>query len=110
VSLTFVAENTQATTVGTLHTLSSPAGPGVYVLTVDVSALAADERLELRAQVKVLTGGTFKTYLMTAIDGPPSSEDAVYESVPVTAYYGCIFTLKQVNGLSRSFPWHVDQL
>lgn len=109
-ALTTVSENTQAATPGTEHTLQAITTAGVFVLTVDVLNLGVDEVLELRAKVKALTGGTIRTYGPWPIIGPGNSEDAEYISVPVVGYYGVTFTLKQLNGSSRNFPWRIDQL
>lgn len=109
-ALSTIAENTQAATPGTEHTLQAISTAGVYVLTVDVLNLAADEVLELRAKVKALSGGTIRTYGPWPIIGPGNAEDAIYESIPVVGYYGVTFTLKQLNGSGRNFPWRIDQL
>lgn len=100
-----VAHGTQTATVGTEHTLNAATASGVYVLLVDVNALAADETVELRMKCKVLTGGTIRTFAYVPVLGPANTDDMVYISVPVPSQFGVTATLRQVNGTGRAFDW-----
>ncbi len=103
---------TQSATVGTEHTLSSISTAGVFQLVVDLSNLAAGDVVEIRHKRRVLSGGT-----LLGAGGPTlyvdaqAAEDAVHESAPfgndLTSVVGVEFTLKQVAGTAKSFPWKV---
>lgn len=102
------SSGTQTATVGTEHTLATPATLNTRVLSVDLTNMALGDVVELRIYVKVASGGsqvlyTVSTYAHTQI------EDAVI-SVPVPMPYGGQFTLKQTAGTGRSFPWNIQTL
>lgn len=114
--ITVKASGTQTATLDSTHTLLSTTDPGVFVFSVDVSALAVNsgvgEYVELEILRKVLTGGTvrrvhFATYQAGLIDSP------ITQSIAVVAPFGADFKLKQPTtsgGSGRSFPWSVEQL
>lgn len=104
-ALTTDSSGTQTATIGTEHSLAASTTAGTFVLAVDISNLAADEVLELRLKIKVLTGGTIRVTEMNSIRGPAAADGMIYRSVPVSGIWGCTATLKQLNGTGRSFDW-----
>ena len=110
-TVTVKDSNTQSATPGTEHTLTTITDAGVYALLVDADALADGEILTLRAKMAVLGSGTLRYfYVGTVIGTLPADEEGLI-SVPIP-YHGVastslVFTLQQVNGSGRSFPWSV---
>lgn len=96
-----------ATAGGTIDTLLSTTDAGVYVLTVDLNALADGEIVELRINRKVLTGGTVRTAYPASYTGVAPDDEKVAVSVPIASAFGAVFTLRQLNGTGRAFPWEV---
>jgi hypothetical protein len=100
---------TQSATVTTEHTLgSSITTAGTYVLMVNTTNMVAGDELELRAKVKVLTGGS-ETVLFIASYAHAQSEP-IKVSIPVVSLYSVSFTLKQTAGTSRNFEWNIISL
>lgn len=110
-AVTAQANGTQAATVGTEHVLADVAIAGTFTLHVDGSVLAAGDSLELRIYQIVLTGGTRQVAYYARYDGVQSVDDTIKISVPIsndlTDAGSLRFTLKQVAGTGRSFPWKV---
>lgn len=107
---TVKSSGTQSATVGsTPDTLLSTTDAGTYILTVDVSALQDNETVVLRIRRKVLTAGTVRTAYAWAITGTVPADNHIQISVPITCAFGADFTLNQINGTQRSFPWEVIQ-
>ena len=114
------SSGSQTATLDTEHTLLATTDPGVYVLSVDVSALAVNtassqghpEIVELRVKKKVRTGDTIRqVYFATLLGG--ALVNPIIESPPISAPFGATFTLKQItttSGTGRAFPWSVEQL
>lgn len=107
-AVTVASDGTQTATPGSEHTLYGPTTAGVYVLVVDANALAGVEVLELRAKEKVLSGGTERTVTIQSF--PSGLTEPITRSIPYTWPYGGTFTLTQVGGSSRSFPWSVHKV
>lgn len=112
--------NSQTATLDTLHTLLSTTDAGVYVLSVDISALQVNvsagvgtgEVIELTILKKVRTGDTVRQiFFATYVAGLVS--DPIVQSIPVSAPFGADFKLKQpttAGATGRAFPWSVEQL
>lgn len=110
-TVTVNSSGTQSATPGTEHTLATITTAGVFTLLVDADALADGEILTLRIKAAVLGSGTVRVfYCGTVIGTLPADEEGLI-SVPIpypgTASTSLVFTLQQVNGSSRSFPWSV---
>lgn len=103
-----VTDGTQTAIPGTEHTLNAPTASGIYVLVVDCNALSGTEVVELRAKEKVLSGGTERVVTLSAF--PAGLTEPIARSIPYTWPYGGTFTLTQVGGSSRSFPWSVHKV
>ncbi len=105
---------TQTAVIGTEHELASTGGANnlpaqtVYVLSVDCSAMAVGDILELRLYAKGKTGGTSRVYdTQTLID---VQADPLFLSVPIPAASYARMTLKQTAGTGRAFDWSVIAL
>jgi hypothetical protein len=90
------------------YTLATITTAGVYVLAVDTSAMVKGDEVEVKIKVKVLTGGTTRTYLVAALQNVQGSP--VVLSLPIPVLWEGVFTLNQVAGTTRSFPWEIIQL
>ena len=116
------ASGTQTAVIGTEHTLNGSAFTtlGTYVLSVDTRNMVNGDEVELRALVKTLTGDT-QGFLVYSADyqhqqgdgaapGSAAYGETVKVSIPIPSPYSVTFTLKQVAGTGRNFPWRVDTL
>lgn len=97
----------QTATIGTEHSLATPTTNATYVLHVDTVNLVNGDLVELRCYDKVdgtnyaqMWKGTFQhIQINNAKVSPP---------IAVTAQ--AKFTLKQVAGTGRVFPWSVRRI
>lgn len=114
-AVTAQGSGTQAAAIGTEHTLLDVAVAGTFTFHVDTNAMAAGDIVELRAYQMILTGGTrrpayFKSY-SGAQDASTNELGPIKISVPISNELmdaGALrFTLKQIAGVGRSFPWKV---
>jgi hypothetical protein len=112
-AVTAYASGTQSATVTTEHFLSSPNAAGTYTLHVDTVNMASGDILELRVYQMVLTGGTQRVAYYARYDGAQPTDDLIKISVPIsnelTDTNALRFSLLQVAGTGRSFPWKVLQ-
>jgi hypothetical protein len=110
-AVTAQATGTQSATVGTEHTLADVSSAGTFTLHVDTDAMVAGDGLELRIYQMVLTGGTRRVAYYQSYFDTQVSDDKIKISVPISNELtdsGAIrFTLKQITGTSRNFPWKV---
>lgn len=104
------ASGTQTATITTEHDLATPTTSGIYQLSVDVSAMAAGDILELRIKKKVLTGGVVRVAAQTVLYDAQPTDGLIWESDPFTAPFGVTATLKQTAGTGRAFPWSLQTL
>lgn len=107
-TVTVSSDGTQSATPGTEHTLYAPSTAGIYVLVVDCNALSGAEVVELYAKEKVLSGGTERVVTVGVF--PSGMAEPISRSIPYSWPYGGTFTLKQVGGSGRSFPWSVHKV
>jgi hypothetical protein len=107
-ALSVKASGAQAATPGSEHDLLDTSDPGIYTLWVDVAALVADEVIELRVYSNALSGGTER--LTHYAEFVSNSGQPLVRTPPYDVPWGARFTLTQVGGSSRSFPWSVNQL
>lgn len=110
-SVSAFASGTQTATVGTEHFLSSPNVAGVYTFHVDTVNMAAGDTLELRIYQMVLTGGTQRVVYLVQYAGAQPTDDLIKVSVPIanelTDTNALRFSLKQIAGTGRAYPWKV---
>lgn len=110
-SVSAESSGTQAATISTEHTLRDVSSAGTFTLHVDLVNLADGDLVELRIYQMVLTGGTRRVAYIARYDGAQSTDEMIAISVPIsnelTDSGALRFTLKQVSGTGRSFPWKV---
>lgn len=113
-AVTAPGSGTQAATIGTEHTLYDVAVAGTFTFHVDKRAMAGGDTLELRIYQMILpaaSGGTRGVAYKESFFGAPDPDDQIAISVAIsnelTDPGSLRFTLKQVAGTGRSFPWKV---
>lgn len=110
-AVTAYASGTQAATVAGEDFLSSPNVAGTFTLHVDANAMQAGDTLELRVYQMVLTAGTQRVAYYYRCDGAQPVDDRIKISVPIsnelTDTNSLRFSLSQMRGTQRSFPWKV---
>jgi hypothetical protein len=111
VAVTAQGSGTQTATVTTEHTLLDVAVAGTFTLHVDTVNMAAGDILELRVYQMVLTAGTRRVAYYVRFNDAQPADDLIKISVPIsnelTDSGALRFSLKQVAGTSRNFPWKV---
>jgi hypothetical protein len=109
-AVTAHATGTQSATVATEHFLTSPNVAGTFTLHIDTNAMVAGDELEVRVYQMVLTAGTTRVAYYEKFYNAQAT-DPIKISVPIsnelTDTNALRFSLKQVAGTSRSFPWKV---
>lgn len=110
-AVTAHASGTQTATISTEHELSAVAVAGVFTLHVDTVNMADGDYVELRVKQKILSGGTARTIIFQGISDAQPADDAIWYSIPISndlVEAGALsFTLKQVSGTGRNFPWKI---
>lgn len=105
-----VSSGTQNATVGTEHVLADNSG-GMYIYSVDISAMLAGDTVELRVYIKMLNSADpLKCLWYDTFTGLAVATDQIKQSIPSLGDVICRVTLKQTAGTTRSFPWKVTQL
>jgi len=107
-ALVEVSTGTQNCSIGTTHTLATPATGKTYCLLLDLNALAAGDILNVILQAKALTGGTMRNVYNLTLAGPQA--DPNFLSVPLPAPAGTQFQILQSAGTGRAIPWSVVSL
>ena len=103
-----IASGSLAAVVGTEHTLATKTLTGVYVVVVDLSALAAGDTATLKIKTRIASGQNShlaKTYSFTDAQAVAN----VY-SDPVPIDTEIAVTLTQSAGTARTFPWKLLRL
>jgi hypothetical protein len=97
---------TQSATVTTEHTLYTTTDEGAFQLWVDTANMAAGDQLELRIYCKKVSGGTSRVVYYNLWANAQTDEP--HKVSPIEAsLYEIKFTLKQIAGTGRSYPWRV---
>lgn len=106
---TVKTSGSQAATPSTEHSLATVNDAGIYYLIVDINALAADEYVELVGNIKETSGGTAR--LAQKATWSWLSVEKKARLGPIICPVNCAleYTLKQLNGSSRTFPWAVHE-
>jgi hypothetical protein len=102
------ANGAQTCTISTEHTLATITTAGVYQLEIDLTNMANGDVLEVRAKMKVLTGGSAIEFLLGQYANVQSQKGAV--SVPLASLYSLAFTVKQTAGTGRVFDFNIVRL
>ena len=76
-------------------------------MSVDISALAADEVVTLRIKTAVLTAGTQRITYQKTFGSQQAGIEPIVTLPPLLFDQDAVFTLEQNNGTGRSFPWKV---
>ncbi|MEN6535641.1 MAG: hypothetical protein ABFD89_18400 [Bryobacteraceae bacterium] len=97
----------QTATIGTEHVLDSPTTAATYVFSVDTVNLALGDLLELRCYDKV-DGTNYRQMWKGAFQHPQVNNAKVSPPIAVTTQ--AKFTLLQVAGTGRAFPWSVRRI
>ena len=103
-----VSSGTQTAVISTEHTLATVTSVKTLVLNVDTSAMLIGDILELRIKYKTLTGGASVLYKLQAYQHSQAAPQKM--SDPIPSDIETVFTLKQVAGTGRAFPWKVISL
>lgn len=110
-AVTAQASGTQTATIGTEHTLTDVNTSGTFTLHVDTNAMIAGDSLELRVYQMVLTASTRRVAYFQNYFDAQSADDKIKITIPIsnelTDTGALRFSLKQVTGTGRSFPWKV---
>jgi len=86
---------------------------GTFLLYVNLDNLANGDIIELRAKVKLTSGGDYITLFSRSYannHGDPDDSEVLQVSVPITHIHGMKFTLHQVAGSNRDFPYQIIQI
>lgn len=102
------SSGTQAAVVGTEHTLATIATAKALQAIIDISALVAGEYVELKIKRKVLAGGTTRVEWGGIFSWLDATVDPIIVSHPILSTQEYVLTLKQLNGVGRSFAWAVE--
>lgn len=102
-AVTVEGSGTQTAVISTEHTLITETEAKTLVLIVDTVNMVAGDELELRVKMKVLTGGTAALAYYAVFAN--AQADPIKLSIPITAPFGCVATLKQTAGTGRNFDW-----
>lgn len=101
------ASGTQAATGGE-DSLTTITDPGNYLLNVDMNAMVAGDAVVLRAYTRVLAGGADREVAQEVFAG--AQTPPIVPSIPFSSPHQIQFTLEQVDGSLRSFPWEVIEV
>ncbi len=105
-----ITENTsgsQTAVIDTEHVLATITTAGVFQLLVDVVNMVDGDELELRIDIKVLTGSTARTVFYATYAHEQGVDGNVVISPPIPSIYSIAFTLLQDAGTGRVFDWAV---
>lgn len=105
-TLTRFADDSQTAVINTEHNLSSPTAAGYYQLIVDLNAMVNADVLVLRVKSPARNGGT-KREVYQAVYGPVAPGSKIAVSPPIPIIDDSDFTLQQVAGTGRAYPWAV---
>jgi hypothetical protein len=106
-SWTVDSSGSQTATIGTEHTLDSPTTAATYVFSVDTVNLTLGDLLELRCYDMVDGTNLRQMWKATYQHGQINNAKV---SPPLAVTTEAQFTLKQVAGTGRAFPWSVRRI
>jgi hypothetical protein len=108
-AVTAFATGTQTAVIGTEHFVSNVNQAGTFLFVVDTANLVALDVVELRAYYIVLTAGTARELYFQRYDGVQTGDIKMSEpvSTELTDAQAIRFSIKQVAGTGRAFPWKV---
>lgn len=109
-AMTLYASNTTTPTVGSNSQLAATTSIGVYVIEVDVSALANGETVQIVTNSAAKVGGTVNAADTVTFTGGASAPTAHLFSAVIPIGSSANWQLKQVNGTARAFDWAIYQM
>lgn len=109
------AENAQSTLSadGTEQTIKEITTVGTFALYINTDNMQNGDVIELRAKVKISSSGSYVTLFNASYahdQGDPDKSEVLKVSVPVTHIHGLKYTLQQVAGTNRDYPYEIVQL
>lgn len=114
-AVTAFASGTKTAEIGVEHPLPAenegPKAAGTYTLHIDTNKMAQGDVLEIRVYQMVLTGGTRRVAYREVYADDQPTDDEIKVSVPIsnelTDTDALRFSIKQVRGVGREFPWKI---
>jgi hypothetical protein len=110
--VSIAASGSQSATLATDHTLvtqAGPAGGASYMLVVDIAALVADERVEIRVRSRARSGDTTRD-AFTVTGSADSPDLLIAPVVPCESGNEVVCILRQEGGTGRAFPWALKRI
>lgn len=101
------SSGSQTATIGTEHVLDSPTTVATYVFSVDTVNMANGDLLELRVY-DMIDGTNYRQIWKGTYQHIQINVGKVSPPIAVTTQ--AKFTLKQVAGTGRAFPWSVRRI
>ena len=102
------SNGSQTAVISTEHTLGTITTSGSFVIGIDANAMALGDELIVRAKLKVRSVGT--TRLAYEATYSHVQNEPVILSIPVASTNEIVFTIEQVAGTGRAFPWEIWEL
>lgn len=114
VTPTVLDSGSQTATISTLHTLNTGTPPrttdGIFVLRVDVNALAMGDAVEFLCAEEIQNdSGTARDAIIGELAGAQGDNDW-WSSPPLLLANGWDYKLRQTIGTGRIFVWSIWQL
>jgi hypothetical protein len=103
------ASGSQTAVIGTEHVLDTPTTVGTYRFKVDLSNLALSEVVELRVYEQI-DGSNYRQVQKAAFEGGSIIDPGAAMLPWETTGNQLKFTLKQLSGTGRAFPWLVARI
>lgn len=92
----------------TLNTTTPETSDGVFQFVVDLANLARDDRVILRIKEKCRSGDTIRQIHSWVFFN--DQIDDLWMSPTLILLHGWDFTLEQVDGTGRAFPWSIRKV
>ena len=105
-----VGTGAQLSVINTEHNLITNTTIGIFVLTIDVSAMVLGDSVEIRLKTTCRPGDPEKVaYLETLTD---VQQDQNWHSIPIplASSDSISCTLRQITGSPRTFPWNLRRM
>jgi hypothetical protein len=102
------SSGSQTATIGTEHVLDSPTTVATYVFSVDTVNMVNGDLVELRVYDMVDGTNYREAFKMTFQHAQGTRNGKEFPPIAVTTQ--AKFTLKQVAGTGRAFPWSVRRI
>lgn len=100
-----IASDAQLTVIDTEHPLVTSTLARNFVLRIGGDVMLAGDVIEIRAKVKVRSGGATIGYIVGTFSGAQPADEEALDSIPISSVHEIAFTLKQTAGAVRTFEW-----